>query len=65
MTNYRQQYRDGYLEDEPLTRYEKLKTNRHKTNPEKNRTVARHKARLERLKVVGGLEYRNRYNPVT
>ena len=48
MTNYRQQYRDGYLEDEPLTRYEKLKSTRHKITNDKERTLARTKARLER-----------------
>jgi len=56
--NYTKQYLDGYLSDEPLSRYEKLKSTRHKTTNDKERTIVRNRARLERLKVVGGLEYR-------
>ena len=65
MTNYTKRYLDGYLSDEPLSRYEKLKSTRHKTTNDKAQTIVRNKARLERLKVVDGLEYQNRYNSVT
>ena len=63
--NYTKRYLDGYLSDEPLSRYEKLKSTRHKTTNDKEQTIVRNKARLERLKVVDGLEYQNRYNSVT
>jgi len=63
--NYTKRYLDGYLSDEPLSRYEKLKSTRHKTTNDKERTIVRNKARLERLKVVDGLESQNRYNSVT
>ena len=63
--NYTKRYLDGYLSDEPLSRYEKLKSTRHKTTNDKERTIVRNKQRLERLKVVDGLEYQNRYNSVT
>ena len=54
MTNYRQQYRDGYLEDEPLSRYEKLRSTRHQMTNDKARTIARDRARRERMRVVEG-----------
>ena len=57
MNNLTQRYHAGYLSDEPMSRYEKLKSTRHKTNPEKNRTVQLKKARVERLKVHGAREY--------
>jgi len=63
--NYTKRYLDGYLSDEPLSRYEKLKSTRHKTTNDKEQTIVRNKARLERLKVVDGLEYQDRYNSVT
>ena len=63
--NYTKRYLDGYLSDEPLSRYEKLRSTRHKTTNDKERTIVRNKQRLERLKVVDGLEYQNRYNSVT
>ena len=63
--NYTKRYLDGYLSDEPLSRYEKLKSTRHKMSNDKERTIVRNKARLERMKVVDGLEYQNRYNSVT
>lgn len=52
--NYSQQYRDGYLEDEPFSRYEKLRSARHQMTNDKARTIARDKARRERLRVVEG-----------
>ena len=55
--NYTKRYLDGYLSDEPLSRYEKLKSTRHKTTNDKERTIVRHKARVERLRVVDGWEY--------
>ena len=57
MTNYTKQYLDGYLSDEPLSRYEKLKSTRHKMTNDKERTIVRNKARTERLRVVDGWEY--------
>jgi len=61
--NYTKRYLDGYLSDEPLSRYEKSPRPRRaklapKWDNDKERTVQRKKERLERLKVVGGLEYR-------
>jgi hypothetical protein len=50
--NYTKQYLDGYLSDEPLSRYEKLKSTRHQMTNDKARTIARDKARRERLRVV-------------
>jgi len=50
--NYTKRYRDGYLSDEPLSRYEKLKSTRHKTTNDKERTIVRHKARLERRRAL-------------
>ena len=56
--NYTKRYLDGYLSESPLSRYEKLKSTRHKTTNDKERTIVRKKARVERMKVVGSLEYR-------
>jgi hypothetical protein len=55
--NYTKQYLDGYLSDEPLSRYEKSPQPRRaklapKWDNDKERTVRRKKERLERLKVV-------------
>lgn len=55
--NYTKQYLDGYLSDEPLSRYEKLRSTRHKTTNDKAQTIVRNKARTERMKVVDGWEY--------
>ena len=63
--NYTKRYLDGYLSDEPLSRYEKLKSTRHKTTNDKAQTIVRNKARVGRQRVVDGLEYQNRYNSVT
>ncbi len=52
MTNYLREWADGYLEDEPMTRYEKLRSNRHKNDNDKEHTVKRKNDRLERLRVV-------------
>ena len=48
--NYTKRYLDGYLSDEPLSRYEKLKSTRHKSTNAKERTIVRNKARTERLR---------------
>ena len=55
--NYTKRYLDGYLSDEPLSRYEKLKSTRHKTTTDKERTIVRKKARIERFRVDDGWEY--------
>jgi hypothetical protein len=45
MNNITQQWRDGWLEDQSLERYEKLKSSRHKINDDKERTVQLKKSR--------------------
>jgi hypothetical protein len=45
MNNITQQWRDGWLEDRPMARYEKLKSCRHKINDDKERTVQLKKSR--------------------
>ena len=46
MNNITQQWRDGWLEDRPMARYEKLKSCRRKINDDKERTVQLKKSRL-------------------
>ena len=55
--NYTKRYLDGYLSDEPMSRYEKLKSTRHKTTNDKEQTIVRNKARAGRQRVVDGWEY--------
>ena len=55
--NYTKQYLDGYLEDQPLSRYEKAPRPRRaklapKWDNDKNRTIQRKKARDERLRMI-------------
>jgi len=46
MNNITQQWRDGWLDDQPLSRFEKLKSTRHEINDDKERTVQLKKSRL-------------------
>ena len=60
--NYTKQYLDGYLSDEPLSRYEKSPRPRRaklapKWDNDKERTVQRKKERLERMSVANAWEY--------
>jgi len=46
MNNMTQKWRDGWLEDHPLSRFEKLKSTRHEINEDKHRTVKMKRSRL-------------------
>jgi hypothetical protein len=58
MTNYLREWADGYLEDEPMIPYEKLRSHRHKDTNDKEQTVQRKNDRTERLRIIDGWVYR-------
>jgi hypothetical protein len=48
MTNYLKEWREGYLEDAPFTKYEKLKKSPKHLSNDKEKTLLREKERWQK-----------------